>query len=118
MKISDVVESTLAHYEAARSNDRLLLIQVWEAQGFIMTPEQKAKFMELPSAETIRRVRQKIQEEGKYPANEYVRKQRKFKGMQVQQIIPKTKSEKVEEIIQHRLFNLPAAQQDRIRRFL
>lgn len=113
MRVSDTVESVLMLQETTRSSDRLLLIKVWEAHGFFMSETQKAKFMDLPSAETVRRIRQKLQEQGKYPASEYVRKQRKFKGMQVQQMIPKVKIEKVEELIQKPMFDLPPTPEER-----
>lgn len=116
MKLNNIVESTLAYHEDTRSNDRLLLLRVWEAQGFHLTQSQKNKFMEVSSAESIRRVRQKIQEQGRYPANEYVKKQRKFKAMQIQQMIPKTKPEKVEELVQKPLFHLPTSTNPRISR--
>lgn len=102
MKISDSVEYILKTNELTRSDDRTLLIEVWEAHGFYMSDTQKDKFKGLPSAETIRRIRQKIQESGKYPASETVKRHRKFKGMQVQQRIPNTKPEKVDQLINER----------------
>lgn len=72
------VERILQNEPATRSNDKLLILKVWETYGLGMSETQKAKFLSdrLPSAETIRRTRQKLQAEGKYTASLTVLNQR------------------------------------------
>lgn len=62
------VEDILKAYPDTRGNDKLLILKVWEDYNLILTPYQRQKFMskELPSTETIRRTRQKLQECGRY----------------------------------------------------
>lgn len=107
MKVSQAVEHTLKNNVGSRSSDKQLILAVWETYGFYLSASQALKFMDLPSPETIRRIRQKIQEEGKYPANEGVRRHRSFKSLQVQQSIPSVEADKVDELINNRLFDLP-----------
>jgi len=102
MTTSQLIEKVLAQNESARGNDRLLIIAVWEMQGFYLSDTQKAKIMDIASPESIRRTRQKLNERGKYLPVEPIRKIRRFKGYQVQQSIPKTKPEKIEQLL-----NLP-----------
>lgn len=53
----------------------------------------------MPSLETLRRVRQKIQEGGKYPATDLVKRERKFKSLQMQQQAPSYKAEGLERTL-------------------
>lgn len=103
MKVTPIVERTLEKYEKARSSDKLLLLYIWHQLGLEFTPEQREKFMDMPSAETIRRIRQKLQENGKYPANGHVRKDRHIRSMVVQQNAPAAKPERIETILQQKL---------------
>ena len=111
--IALTVKETLKNNFQSRNSDRILLLEVWESYGLFLTPQQRIAFMDVPSAETIRRIRQKIQEEGKYPPTESIRKHRKFKSLQIQQSIPNTKPENVDKLINNRLFDIPVK-----RRFL
>lgn len=99
MRASVIIERTLRDHPDTRSSDKELYILVWEHYGFFMSASQKAKFRDLPSSETIRRIRQKLQEKGSYPADEKIRKHRKFKGLEVQQKMPQTRPEKIEPIL-------------------
>lgn len=99
MRVSDLVEQILIDIPQTRSDDRYLLLKVWERCGLILDPVQQTKFMDVPSSETIRRIRQKIQESGRYPADETIRKHRKFKSMQVQQRITQTRPDQVDNLI-------------------
>lgn len=76
MKITSYVRQALANNEKARNSDKVLLLQVWHSLGFDLTPAQTAKFLELPTPETIRRVRQKLQEGGQYLPSEQVQETR------------------------------------------
>lgn len=102
MRASAITEDVLREHPNTRSSDRELYILVWERYGFFMSLAQKAKFRDLPSSETIRRVRQKLQEQGVYIAADRVRRHRNFKSMEVQQKMPQTKPEKVEPLLQNR----------------
>jgi hypothetical protein len=100
MRANVIIEGVLRDHPDSRSSDKELYILVWEQFGFFMSESQKAKFRELPSSETIRRVRQKLQEEGKYTAAERVRRHRNRKSQEVQQRMPTTKSDKVEPLLE------------------
>lgn len=60
-----------------RSNDRLLILSVWEDEGLHLTTDQQHKFMQVSSPETIRRTRQKIQQDGLFKASTEVQAYRK-----------------------------------------
>lgn len=109
MRASAIIEGVLRDHPDTRSSDRELYILVWEKLGFFMSDSQKAKFRELPSSETIRRVRQKLQEQGRYAASERVKQHRNFKGMEVQQKMPQTQPEKVEPLLETAMPGLAAA---------
>jgi hypothetical protein len=82
MKIKEQVESILKYDPASRNSDKRLLVIYMQKAGMNLTPEQIEKFKDLPSTETIRRIRQKLQEQGKYPAKEEINEARyeKFKA--------------------------------------
>jgi hypothetical protein len=81
MKISERVENILRASHAARNSDTELLIIYMQKSGLELTPKQIEKFKDLPSMETITRVRRQLQEQGKYEADEVVKEARyeKFK---------------------------------------
>jgi hypothetical protein len=62
-RTSATVEKLLRDNVATRSDDILLILKVWEQEGLTLTPEQTIKFRQVSKPETIRRTRQKIQEE-------------------------------------------------------
>jgi hypothetical protein len=99
MRAGAIIEGVLRDAPDTRSSDSSLYIEVWEKLGFFMSESQKAKFHDLPTAETISRVRRKLQQEGKYLATKKVRDHRNFKGMEVQQKMPTTPSDKVEPLL-------------------
>lgn len=76
MRVKDKVERVLSVHKDTRDNDKLLMLQVWEIEGFFLTDNQKIAFMKSSSPESIRRMRQKMQEEGKYRASEEVEQKR------------------------------------------
>lgn len=87
-KVAPVVEEILKTRPKARNSDRDLIACVWYKYGLVLTSEQYDKLSEVPTAETIRRIRQKLQEQGKYLADKDVRKAREDKSMVVQQNAP------------------------------
>ena len=81
MKINERIEAILKASKAARNSDTELLIIYLQKSGMELTPKQIEKFKDLPSMETITRVRRQLQEQGKYEADESVQEGRyqKFK---------------------------------------
>jgi len=70
----------LAHYPEARNNDKLLMLLYWELVDKIQIPKEfrQAFLYKATHPETIRRMRQKIQEQGDYlPRQEVLEKRRK-----------------------------------------
>lgn len=99
MKTVDIIKNILASDRQSRNSDRRLLLKVWERQGLVLSAYQTEQFMKVASAESIRRARQKLQEDGGYPADQQIRFTRHFKGAQVQQNIPVTGADDVENLI-------------------
>lgn len=62
MRLFDRVYDVLYRYPTTRDSDKLLLLEVWETQGLILSPEQQQKFMGVATAESVTRARRKIQE--------------------------------------------------------
>lgn len=86
------VERILSQYPETRGNDRLLILRVWETLGLGFSQSQRKLFLSarVPSPETIRRTRQKLQEAGKYRPDEGTVNQRK-------KLANETKNESVED---------------------
>lgn len=69
MKLYDIVINLLIDHPVLRDSDRRLIWNVWHRQGLINMDEgtdtyiTKANFLKAASTESIRRCRQKIQEE-------------------------------------------------------
>lgn len=82
-----------------RNSDKTLRIRVWEAQGLHLNYWQTQKYFTVADAETIRRIRQKIQEKGQYQADENVKKERRFKSYRMQQVNPKAKHKFIEQVL-------------------
>lgn len=99
MTISNRVEAILKASKDARNSDTMLQIIYMQKAGMNLTQHQIELFKSLPSMETLRRTRQKIQEGGKYPADKQVKKQRDFKSLQMQQITPKATPKYIEQTL-------------------
>jgi len=76
LKIYDSVYKILSSNPAARNSDKVLILEMWRMQDLHLTPDQQQKFMEVSSPESIRRARQKIQENGEFLADEKVQAKR------------------------------------------
>ena len=74
--IKPKVIEILEHSQSARNSDKDLILQVWESCGLILDEKQKEIWKNLPSSESIRRTRQKLQELGKYKADHEIIKAR------------------------------------------
>lgn len=102
MSITQDVEYILSMNRDARNSDKALYIEFMQKRGMDLSPEQIARFMRIPSLESVRRTRQKIQEQGKYPADQRVKAERNWKSMRMQQNMPAAKPEAVERIVEPR----------------
>ncbi len=77
MKTKALVSQVLLSYHIARNSDRYLILHVWERQGLVLNPEQRKLFLrDVSSPETIRRMRQKFQEQGLFEADKAVDQKR------------------------------------------
>lgn len=99
MTITRQVENILKVSKAARNSDKELCLIYFQKAGLDLDARQIQRFRDMPSMETLRRVRQKIQESGKYKADKPVEDSRKFKSMQMQQQAPKFTAEGLEKTL-------------------
>lgn len=83
MKVTDQVENILRVSQKARNSDKELMIIYMQKFGMELSEKQIDLFRQMPAFETIRRIRQKLQEEGKYPASKEVDNARFEKYKQV-----------------------------------
>jgi hypothetical protein len=104
MTIKQQVENILRASRQARNSDSELQIIYMQKAGMNLTPEQVETFKSLPSMETIRRIRQKLQEEGKYPADSEVEQARYNKFVDTKQNINHTSSP--EELLEARGYRI------------
>lgn len=75
--ITKLVERILSDDRRARDDDTYLLFKVWEKQGFIIPNELREKINNYAvSPESVRRIRQKIQEDGRYRGSSYSYRQK------------------------------------------
>lgn len=76
MRVKDKVARVLSQKPETRDNDKLLMLYVWQIEGLHLSDSQLEKFKNASSPESIRRMRQKMQEEGQYRASEAVEQKR------------------------------------------
>lgn len=77
VKILKLVEDELKVNQRSREDDRYLMLRIWYREGFRLTEEQRGVFMSVSSPESIRRTRQKLQENGDYLASKEVQEKRR-----------------------------------------
>lgn len=106
MRVTQLVERVLRDQPETRSSDKKLILAVWEEQGLYLSESQKARFMSLPSTETIRRIRQKEQELGKFKADRVVKDFRYWKSLTMQQNTPSAMPKTIENVIEQTGFEL------------
>lgn len=87
MNITQRVENILKVSQPARDSDKELILIYMQKSGMDLSPQQMQTFKKMPSTETIRRVRQQLQMQGKYPASEEVEEARYKKYTEVKQDI-------------------------------
>lgn len=100
MRVSKIVEDVLRENVKSRNSDKVLLIFVYRRLGLDLTASQIYKLLDMPSAETITRVRRKLQEQGKYVADKSIAKERNFRSMQMQQNAPNASPKRIEDIVE------------------
>lgn len=88
MRVKDKVERVLQYKPETRDNDKLLMLYVWQMEGLKFSKSQLEAFKKASSPESIRRMRQKLQENGKYKASEAVEKKRFDLYQKTRQTIP------------------------------
>jgi len=70
--VKEYVTHVLTNDERARNDDKWLILRVLREMGFnIFIPFNE--FKDMPSFETIRRVRQKLQQDGFFQANDEIK---------------------------------------------
>lgn len=74
-QIKTQVEDTLKNYPETRNNDKLLQVTILKKFYGVETIDDILK-PQVPSLESIRRCRQKLQSEGKYISSEVVKEAR------------------------------------------
>ena len=89
MSQTKIVERVLQQQRQARSNDKLLMLAVWEQQGLYLNDHQRKKFMKCMTSETITRIRRKLQEHGQYSATPEVEQLRYEKFKEVRASAPR-----------------------------
>lgn len=87
-RIKSIVESALRTSHKARNSDKALILMVWSECGLVLDDKQREIWKKLPSSESIRRTRQKLQENGEYLADKPVQKAREInrKNMEVENL--------------------------------
>lgn len=99
MNITERVKNIMQAVPATRSSDKELLIVYMQKAGMDLTPSQIAMYRELPSMESIRRIRQKIQENGELLATPEVEKARFEKYKKTKGAIGATNAVEAEELL-------------------
>ncbi len=83
MNVTHQVENILKASRSARNSDKSLWLIYAQKSGLNLSESQIETFKSMPSFETIRRTRQKIQEHGKYPADNDINEARYSKFVNV-----------------------------------
>ena len=97
MTTTQQVANILKASREARNSDKSLQILYLQRAGMALSEPQIQLFRKLPSMETLRRTRQALQMQGKYPADEAVNEARFTKFKQVRADIQDVEPEKVLE---------------------
>lgn len=98
-KVTNTVRGILSRSRMARNSDRHLFLEFMQAGGMELSPKQQEIFLHMPSLESARRVRQKLQENGEFPADAKIATERDYKSMRMQQMTPSAKPESIEKVI-------------------
>lgn len=99
MTITEQVRNLLAYSEKARDSDKVLIGLYLRRAGVELDNRQIDQLMNLPSFETITRIRRKLQESGEFQPSPEVAKERKLKSYAVQQNAPNASPERIEQVL-------------------
>src|ERR1035437_7854235 len=69
----DQIKEILKDYPETRDSDKLLILKVWESEGLFLSDDRRDTFLKLTASETIRRSRQRLQEQGYYKSTQRVK---------------------------------------------
>lgn len=108
MTTREKVEAILKYDVASRSSDKRLVVIFLQKSGLDLTEEQIKKFYAMDDLWTVRRCRQKIQEEGKYLATKEVEDYRYKRFKQVRETIPFSPSPEVVHDKAGNQYNIPS----------
>lgn len=81
-------EAIMQFVPKSRSDDKLLCVLFMQKSGLSLSEEQIEAFYKMDDLWTVRRCRQKIQEQGKYPATKEVEEKRYKEYVRVKHSIP------------------------------
>lgn len=99
MNVTQAVERILRDHPNSRNSDKAMFLYVMQEAGMNLSRAQIDIFRDMPSLESVRRVRQKLQEQGKYPADSEIQKERKHKSMVMEQASPVYSAENIERTL-------------------
>jgi hypothetical protein len=97
--VTNRVRIVLRDFPSSRSSDKELYLIYLQKSGMNLTEEQIKIFRDMPSLETISRVRRKVQENGEYLADSEVRNERLLKSRAMNIVAPLGKPERIEEVL-------------------
>ena len=100
MKTQPITEWVLLNKPETRNSDIDLIVEVWNAQGLHLTNQQIEHLKtRCSNPETIRRIRQKLQEQGKYLPSEQVENARYKKFVAVKGGIGVANAQETDELL-------------------
>lgn len=99
MTITQRVTNIMKVSHQARNSDKELWIIYAQKSGLDLTAQQLDVLRAMPEFETIRRVRQKIQQDGMYEADPSIKAERKEKAELIRGAVPYNNSELLAELI-------------------
>jgi len=95
MTTADRIEAILRAVPDTRNSDLELWLIYARKSGLELTREQEAIIRDMPSFETIVRVRRKLQEQGKYPASANIKAMRHAKASNTRANIVKAEPDQI-----------------------
>lgn len=105
MKTLNLVEYVLLNNTKARNSDLELIISVWAEQGLHLSDLQKEILKSKCSKpETIRRLRQKFQEQGKYLADKTVEQARYNKYIETKHSVGVANPTETDEVLSRAVY--------------
>lgn len=102
MTTTEIIENILKQNHLARSDDKALLLAYWESQGLTLDYYQRAAFMKMKMPESVRRIRQKIQEKGLYRPEPKAYEKRQYRGEVIRSEIARRDASGTEELFEEK----------------